>query len=262
MSKRVVIVFCAVGFLYFIATGCGGSGIASTGTGTQSSTGTYTGPATPGPTGTGTVQVSNTYYAYAVPAGHDSSAPWPMVVFLHGGGCDALQGLDHGSLAANQRSFIYIAPDSTGEDPYGTGTVKSWDWQNDQANITECMLDARDTWYIDLDRVYVVGHSLGSTMNVVYSTGPDSARIAAIGVFCLTWPWQGQVYGGGSPRKVPAYFSSQDGDGNFTATQDMEQTFNGYGHTTTFYDDPYLSGHTYDYQKIIRAYDWMKDFSL
>ncbi|MHC4663270.1 MAG: hypothetical protein ACYS8W_16535 [Planctomycetota bacterium] len=263
--------------LFTINFGCGGGGggsktIAPTGSGTGIGTGsgtgsgTYTGPATPGPTGTGTMAAGDTWYAYGVPDGHDGSNPWPIVVFFHGGNVEATDGLDHGLLAAKQQNFIYIAPNSTGTDDYYGSPIKSWDWNNDTENIAECIKHAVYTWNTDLLRIYVIGHSLGSTMNVVFSTGPECGKVAAMSCFCATWPWPTDdpvEYGGGTERKVPALFSSQDGDGNFGATLSLQSIFDSNGHTTTFQDDSArLSGHTYDYQKIIDAYEWMSAYSL
>ncbi len=153
------------------------------------------------------VHVNGVDYPYQVylPAGYDSRADWPVILFLHGAGERGSDGLAQtevgiGSAIRRDRDLyqaVVVFPQVPDEQR----------WPGDPAEAAMAALEVTlDEYSVDRDRVYLTGLSLGGngTWYVAYQN-PDT--FAAIVSICGWVAWREQVpewVDAGSPREAVA----------------------------------------------------------
>lgn len=108
---------------------------------------------------------------YVVPSDYDASKEYPLVVVLHGFG--AFGALESVYLRATQnvdgRQFILVHPDGTqlpnGDRFWYSGAGCCGIEQDDVGYLTDLIAEAKATFNVDEDRVYLWGHSNGGFMS-------------------------------------------------------------------------------------------------
>lgn len=128
-------------------------------------------------------------YLVHVPAGHDVSAPAPVVLILHGAGLNAvtMQNLTQFDVVADREDCLAVYLNGTGANPlmltFNAGGLKPPFDRNlpDDVRYTAAVLDDLATIAaIDERRVYACGYSNGGMM--CYRLAAElSDRVAAIG---------------------------------------------------------------------------------
>ncbi|MHC5009698.1 MAG: hypothetical protein ACYTG6_01975 [Planctomycetota bacterium] len=119
-------------------------------------------------------------YALFVPEGYDPVLPWPLIIGLHGGGADGRAGdevVGSGRSAMNfyrdlaaRHGYIVVCPDAL-EAPWGT--------PRNEGMVRALLQEVKLTYNIDVDRVYMTGHSMGGFGT--WALGPRMAEeLAAI----------------------------------------------------------------------------------
>ena len=208
--------------------------------------------------GMGKVPVGTSYYIHYVPRKYNPEAPCPLVVHLHGAGSSPddsgrIAGeVRKWTAAAEQHGFVWIGVKSVGNAGWGG---------QDAENITAALKDAEGKWNIQLKSVYLSGFSAGAFMCSYYGTGPKGAEFAALCAFCI--PYTARCYQGQSPRKMPAYFTSNSGDFNFKPTQTAAADYQQRGHLAKFVDETgRVAGHRFDAKTALDAYEWMRQHQL
>ena len=128
-------------------------------------------------------------FAIRVPSAYDATRPLPLVVILHGWTMSGPLAEQYTRMAetAEREGFVLAAPD-------GLGNLKGWNAgfldlsgkRADDASFVAEVIDKTEREVgIDLDRVYVAGHSNGAMLaNLVGAKLGD--RVAAIGVVAGT----------------------------------------------------------------------------
>ncbi|MAQ15731.1 MAG: hypothetical protein CMN30_13175 [Sandaracinus sp.] len=123
-----------------------------------------------------------------IPTDYDASGSYPLVVLLHGyGASGSVQELYFGLRSlVSSRGFVAVIPDGTensGGDRFWNATAACCDFEStgvdDVAYISGLIDEAVETYAVDPDRVYLLGHSNGGFMS--YRMACDaSEKITAI----------------------------------------------------------------------------------
>ncbi|MCU0726197.1 MAG: HEAT repeat domain-containing protein [Planctomycetes bacterium] len=119
-------------------------------------------------------------YTLFVPEGYDPRRPWPLLVGLHGGGVggregDAVVGSGHSAMnfyvrEAAARGYIVVCP---------TARAAPWASGMNGPFLESVIAEVELLYHVDLNRVYLTGHSMGGFGCWHY--GPQWAeRFAAI----------------------------------------------------------------------------------
>jgi polyhydroxybutyrate depolymerase len=97
-------------------------------------------------------------YRLGVPAGYDPDEPAPLLLNLHGSGSNALQASVYGDVPrkAAERGFITVTPDAIDAKWELARTGRDDDF------LVALVDDVEQRYCIDLDRVHVIGMSLGA----------------------------------------------------------------------------------------------------
>lgn len=103
------------------------------------------------------------HYRLGVPESYDPTKPAPLVLNLHGSGSNALEASAYGDVArrAAQRGMITVAPESIG------GLWQLGANGSDDDFLNQLVDDIESRYCIDLDRVHMVGMSLGAWKTAV-----------------------------------------------------------------------------------------------
>lgn len=134
-------------------------------------------------TGTGKAEV----FRFAVPPLYDPAGPArPLLVAYHGFGQSALSVETQTTLDEEcaVRGWLYMAP--TGIDDKLFGSPVS------QANVEAAMLWMVDNHAVDLDRIYMVGFSMGAGIVGNFAArrrDPAGLMIAGLGFVCGSYDW-------------------------------------------------------------------------
>lgn len=101
-------------------------------------------------------------YTIFVPDGYDPSRPWPLVVGLHGGGPD---GADGKGVVGAGKDFMNFIQDSCAERGYiavcPTARAAPWSAPENDGFFLAVIREVEMLYHIDLNRVYLMGHSMG-----------------------------------------------------------------------------------------------------
>lgn len=124
-----------------------------------------------------------------VPSGYDNSAALPMLFVLHGQGVNGALQVAYTRFAdlVNTEQLILVAPDGTirpsDNTSFWNGTDACCDFDNtgvdDAGYIVGLIDEIAAVWNVDLDRVYLFGHSNGGFLSYRIACEQPS-RIAAI----------------------------------------------------------------------------------
>jgi len=193
----------------------------------------------------------NRRYVVHVPPGYDRGRRYPVVLFFHGGGGDAVhtRSFPGWEGLADAEGFLVVYPDGTGimknrGHSFNAGSCCGYarDHQVDDVGFTAALLDEVErTFCVDKARVYATGFSNGAMMS--YRLACElSSRIAAIGPVSGTLgidncrpsrpvpvihfhgtadPYE--PYKGGKGRPFPGKFKANV----FRSMNDMTQTWRG-----------------------------------
>lgn len=177
-------------------------------------------------------------YALHLPPGYPESADWPLVVFLHGGGGNALsaQGFTRFNPVADEGGFLVAYPQG-----YTAIDSASYVWADgrntaadragvDDAGFISALLDTLEEEYaVDPERIYVCGFSNGGfmTQRLACESNDRFAAMAGLGSIIDTAriqtcapgravpmlllagtddpfvPFEGGAMTGGDPRVLP-----------------------------------------------------------
>ena len=101
-------------------------------------------------------------YTLFVPAEYKPERTWPLIIGLHGGGPDGAQGdevVGSGPSAMNfyrrhaaSRGFLVACP---------TALQAGWGAKPNEQLVRDVMAEVTALYHVDLDRVYLTGHSMG-----------------------------------------------------------------------------------------------------
>lgn len=125
------------------------------------------------------VEVEHVTY---VPRDYDASKPWPCIVFLHGMGESGTDGLKQAAQGLGQAiqwnqaawPFIVIMPQKPDANKQ---------WESYDVAVMAILADARKTYNIDPDRIYLTGLSQGG--HGTWELGARHAEVwAAIAPIC------------------------------------------------------------------------------
>jgi predicted esterase len=127
-------------------------------------------------------------YRVFIPAAYDGSKAFPLVVALHGMGGDETSIFDQYANGAFRReaekhSYIVVCP--KGREPASMYTGSA------EQDVLDVIAEIERAYKIDLDRVYMTGHSMGGF-------GTWSIAIDHPDLFAAIAP----ISGGGDPRKM------------------------------------------------------------
>jgi pimeloyl-ACP methyl ester carboxylesterase len=150
-------------------------------------------------------------YRLLIPKGYDGTKPMPLVVALHGMGGDEnsmFDGYKDGVLKreAEREGFLVVCPK-------GRDTASMYRGSAEQ-DVLDVIAEVERDYKVDLDRVYLMGHSMGGygTWSIAMDH-PD--MFAALG----------PISGGGNPagmvklRSIPEYVVHGDNDKTVPVTQ-------------------------------------------
>lgn len=139
-------------------------------------------------------------YRLAVPTGYDPAVAAPLVVNLHGAGSNAVQASVYGDVprAAGRRGMVVVTPEALGGrwELAGRGA---------DADFLAALVDDVEARYcIDLDRVHLIGMSLGAWKAAVTAC-TDRGRYASIALVTV------EVFPGAcAPMPVIAFHGTAD----------------------------------------------------
>ena len=119
-------------------------------------------------------------YTLFVPDAYTPTRPWPLLIGLHGGGPDGKQGdevVGSGPSAMNfyrqqaaRYGFLVACP---------TALQAGWPNKPNEAYVRDLITELRLLYHIDIDRIYMTGHSMGGFGT--WGLGPRMAEdLAAI----------------------------------------------------------------------------------
>lgn len=119
-------------------------------------------------------------YTLYVPEGYEPVRPWPLIIGLHGGGADGKAGdevVGNGPSAMNfyrqvasKRGFLVACP---------TALMAGWGNKPNEELVRDVMAEVRLLYHVDIDRIYMTGHSMGGFGT--WALGPRMAEdLAAI----------------------------------------------------------------------------------
>jgi len=135
-------------------------------------------------------QVDNTLQPYRiyVPSGYDRSKAFPLIIALHGMGGDESSIFDQygsGAFKVEAEKHGYIVACPKGREPASmyTGTAEQ--------DVLDVISEVERAYKVDLDRVYLTGHSMGGF-------GTWSIAIDHPDLFAAIAP----ISGGGDPKKA------------------------------------------------------------
>ncbi len=101
-------------------------------------------------------------YTIFVPDGYDPTRPWPLVVGLHGGGPD---GADGKGVVGSGKEFMNFIQSHCGERGYlavcPTARAAPWSAPDNDAWFLTVIREVQMLYHVDLNRVYLMGHSMG-----------------------------------------------------------------------------------------------------
>jgi dienelactone hydrolase len=111
-----------------------------------------------------------------IPNGHNGSTPAPLLVVVHPRSSDMFFGEDRFGTAANNRGWLLTSPQLHGSwpdglspappDPPGKYAYASLESQYDTIGAIKYMID-QPNYNVDLNRIYLVGYSMGGQGGVV-----------------------------------------------------------------------------------------------
>lgn len=199
-----------------------------------------------------TVDFMGSYFGIAAPP--PGSGPYPLVVILHGddGQPAAPWNSGWGPLWAEEQSFIAMMPKAP------TAPTNSW-WQGDlEANaawLIAAVASVADGHDVDIDRIYLIGYSGGSTFLGAFAPLYQDV-FAAVQFTC-----------GGAPAtytpppapecRIPGRFVMADDDFMVQLAEPLYESFVALGHEMTWVSLP-CSGHCCQDEEHFRgAWEWM-----
>jgi dienelactone hydrolase len=178
-----------------------------------------------------------------------------MVLFCHGTSDYPEYNIDEWQPAADAKGFVWIGLKSADfNGPY---------WSSDEMpTVTAVVNDAVTRWAINTKRIYMSGYSGGGGFTVTTCTSPTGQVFAAMACFCNPYdPWHLDF--DSNPNKIPCYFATNAGDYNYDAGPAWRDYFAAKGHPSRFKDETgRVSGHIYDAQSALDAYNWMYRYYL
>lgn len=115
-------------------------------------------------------------YRLGVPVKYDQNVPAPLVLNLHGAGSSGTQASIYGgfTVAATGRGIITVAPSAIN----GKWQLAGHGADNDF--LTELIDDLKSRYCVDLNRVFVIGMSLGAWKAAVTACGAPETFAAAV----------------------------------------------------------------------------------
>jgi polyhydroxybutyrate depolymerase len=140
-------------------------------------------------------------YRLGVPAGYDPDEPAPLLLNLHGSGSNALQASVYGDVPrkAGEHGFVTVTPDAIDAKWELARTGRDDDF------LVALVDDIEQRYCIDLDRVHVIGMSLGAwKAGLTACQHPDRFASAAL-VTVEVHP------DGCDPMSVVAFHGTADG---------------------------------------------------
>lgn len=130
-------------------------------------------PAGESTAGTVTIELDDRPFSLYVPASYDSAEPAPLVIGLHGYTSHSAEMEAYFNLTAqaDQRGFLYAMPDGTrdsGRDQFWNATDACCDLDgsgvDDSTYLSRLIDTVKDSYAVDADRVFIIGHSNGGYM--------------------------------------------------------------------------------------------------
>jgi poly(3-hydroxybutyrate) depolymerase len=129
-------------------------------------------------------------YAIYVPKDYDPLRPWPLVVGLHGGGPD---GKDGKSVVGSGKSAMNFYEQGAERDGYivlcPSAVQAPWSAPLNDSFVLSCMEEVLLLYNVDLNRIYLTGHSMGGFG--AWHFGPRYAHL-----FAAVAPMAGGGHGG------------------------------------------------------------------
>src|SRR5262249_48113092 len=127
-------------------------------------------------------------YRIYVPTAYDGSRPYPLIIALHGMGGDENSIFDqyaNGAFKAEAEKRGYIVACPKGREPASMYAGAA------EQDVLDVMIEVEPAYKIDLDRIYMTGHSMGGF-------GTWSIAIDHPELFAAIAP----ISGGGDPKKM------------------------------------------------------------
>jgi predicted esterase len=118
-------------------------------------------------------------YAVHVPKGYDAGRPWPLFIYLHGGGGQvnqaryALERLAQASASSQPAAPPAFAPPSMIEQMLKIWLPRrggNWAESINEDSVLAAIEDVKRNYNVDADRIYVQGFSLGGFATMHYAT--------------------------------------------------------------------------------------------
>ena len=153
-------------------------------------------------------QSQYTYYVYT-PSTYSASNPGPAMLLIHGGGGNGLDLLPYWKNLAESQRMILVGPTF----PLGA------QFETQVKDLYPALMnDARKTWTVDANRIYIFGYSAGGYTSFDAAL-LDSTYFASAGVFAAIitpdYYWEVQQ----ATRKTPIAIYLGDHDQFFTVAQ-------------------------------------------
>ncbi len=164
----------------------------------------------------------------AIPRDYDADTTYPLLMVLHGAGADGQTQAGYFQLfpLVDEKQFVMVYPNGELRDEderawNGAGCCTSDDSVDDVAYISDLIEEAKQTYNVDPNRVYLMGHSNGGFMSFRLGCEASSLFTAMMSLAGGTYWDPADCEPGTPPVSVLVVHGTEDGTIPYDGVEDV-----------------------------------------
>ena len=164
-------------------------------------------------------------HAFFGPMHYEPKYAYPLIVWLHGCGCDERQ-LQRVMPQVSMRNYVAVAPRGIALPDENAGRHEGFGWlqtedhvQHAEQRVFECVELAARRFHVSPDRVFLAGFDRGGTMGMRIALG-HPGRFAGVISLCGAFPTDRKPFGNlVAARQLGIFLAASRVSKQYTATQ-------------------------------------------